>query len=325
MKNLINITLALLFAANLNAQNPNGWIEEGAEFYHVLYGSGDHGYARYYLDEEFEVNGLMLQRLKVEVQTRTQIGPDEFILNDLIQLSWSRLFHTSNDTVYFANENGELRFAWHLNPAIGDVWNFGEYPLSSEENEMNVYGYVVNVQEVQIGGLSSKDITFVTCLDSIGSPVPHFPTQTESYLRIFYEGKINTVFGPHKNFHYAEFCEIHPQTIFCPSTYSSLACYKSASFDLTHLLQSQSCTGSILSIEFNNMLDFTLYPNPTSTTFSLTHPEHIQSIQIYDIQGRLQLRSKSLPVDVRSMKSGVYWVQIETLDGQVKIEKLVVE
>jgi hypothetical protein len=73
------------------------------------------------------------------------------------------------------------------------------------------------------------------------------------------------------------------------------------------------------------MLDFTLYPNPASTTFSLTHPEHIQSIQIYDIQGRLQLRSKSLPVDVRSMKSGVYWVQIETLDGQVKIEKLVVE
>ena len=185
MKNLINITLALLFAANLSAQNPNGWIQEGAEFYHVLNGSGDHGYARYYLDEEFEVNGLMLQRLKVEVQTKTQIGPDEFILNDLAELSWSRLFHTSNDTVYFANEDGDLRFAWHLNPVPGDVWDFGPYPLSSEENEMNVYAYVMNVQEVQIGGLSSKDITIVTCVDSIGTPTPYYPTQTESYLSVF--------------------------------------------------------------------------------------------------------------------------------------------
>lgn len=180
MKKLIISSLALLFAANLSAQNPNGWIQEGAELYHVLNGSGDHGYARYYLDEEFEVNGLMLQRLKVEVQTKTQIGPDEFILNDLVELSWSRLFHTSNDTVYFANEDGDLRFAWHLNPVPGDVWDFGPYPLSSEENEMNVYAYVMNVQEVQIGGLSSKDITIVTCVDSIGTPTPYYPTQTES-------------------------------------------------------------------------------------------------------------------------------------------------
>ena len=326
MKNLINTTLALLFAANLSAQNPNGWIEEGAEFYHQIQDMGSSGYARYFLDEEFEVNGIILQRLRVEEKTITQVGPNEFVENNLVQLPWSRLFHTSNDTVYFANESGELRFAWHLNPQVGDVWDFGAYPLFSEPSEMiHAYAKVTNIQEVTHGGLISTDITIETCLNIQGSPLPLVGEQFESYLWTFHQGKINTLFGLHSNFHYLGFYEISPTAIYCPSGFSSLACYRSATIDLTHFLPSQSCTGGVSSIENNHSINLSIYPNPATTSFTITHPEHIQSVQIYDIQGRLQLHSATLPFDVRSMTSGVYWVQIETLDGQVNMEKLVVD
>ena len=77
MKKTIYLSLALLFSANLSAQNPNGWIEEGAEFCHHIQDMGALGYVRYYLDKEFELNGLTFQQLKVEMKTKTEVGTEQ--------------------------------------------------------------------------------------------------------------------------------------------------------------------------------------------------------------------------------------------------------
>lgn len=89
------------------------------------------------------------------------------------------------------------------------------------------------------------------------------------------------------------------------------------------------CSGSIVPVETaaleSNKIEFKLFPNPTSSSFNLTNSEFIQSIQILDAQGRLQMQSESLPMDVSKMAHGFYWVKIETLTGEVFTEKLVVE
>lgn len=326
MKKVFQTTIVLLFTANLIAQNPNGWIEDGAEFYHHIQDAGSSGYARYYLDEEFELNGLIFQRLKVEMKTKTLVGPNQYVENDLVQLPWSRLFHTSNDTVYFASENGNLGFAWHLNPQIGDVWDFGAFSLVTDPTQMiHAYAKVTDVQNVVVSGVPSKDITFETCLNIQGSPLPLQGEQFESYLWVYHQGKINTIFGPHNNFHYLGFFEVDPNAIYCPWSFSGLACYRSSAIDLTHFFESQSCTGGVVNLESIDMKDFAIYPNPASTTLNITNSELIKSIKIFDAQGRLQMYSALLPLNLSNISEGMYCVQIETLDGQVKMEKLVVE
>lgn len=325
MKNVLIFSISIILSASCFSQNPNGWIEEGAEFYHVINDGAEQGYARYYLTEEVEVNGKMLQRLNIEEKTRTTIGPNQYLENDLVELPWSRLFHTSNDSVYFANEQGELSFAWHLNPQVGDVWDFGQYALFSEEGTMNAFAIVTDVQDVIINGVPSKDITISSCIDLQGTPFPFFEDQTESHLWVFHQGKINTVFGPHSNFHYLGFYEISPNVIYCPSGFSSLACYRSSSVDLIHFLPSQSCTGGVASIENETNAQFQIYPNPASTSFTLTHPEQIKSIQIFDVQGRLQSSHTSVPIHIENLNAGVYWVHVESLDGTMRVEKLMTE
>ena len=326
MKALITISLAFIFSARLYAQNPNGWIEQGAEFYHSISSSYESGYAKYYLDEEFELNGKMIQRLKAKQKTITMIGMGQFHESDLIDLPGSLLFHTSNDTVYMVQENGDLRFAWHLDAQVGDVWDFGAIPLSSDPNQMiHAYALVVDVEEVIVSGVLTKDISIETCLNMQGDPLPAQGEEFPPYFWMYQQGKINTIFGPRDNFNYMGFYEVSPQAIYCPWHSSTLTCYRSATFELAHLASWQSCTAGFVDREESHLPDFALYPNPAFTTLNITNYETIKAVEILDVQGRVVLQSVNLPLDLSSMSKGIYWVQIDTMDGQLTFEKLVVE
>lgn len=324
MKSLTLFITLFLCTAEAFAQNPNGWVQQGAKFYHTISGLTEGGYVRYYLDEEFEVNGKMLQRLKALKKNSFQAGPNP-VENELVEVPGSRLFHTSNDTAYFANEQGNLRFAWHLNPQVGDVWDFGPYSLSTTQTEIHAYAIVTAVADVEIDGVMSKDITISTCIDAQGTPTPDSQDQTESYLWVFHEGIINTVFGPRTNFHYMGFYEISPLGTFCPSNFTNLTCFLSNSTPLVQMPGITSCTGGLANVENDEHLNFKLYPNPSSTSFTFTNPEQIKQIQLFDAQGRLQSASSVLPFNVRGMSAGMYWVRGETINGANFVEKLLVE
>jgi hypothetical protein len=137
--------------------------------------------------------------------------------------------------------------------------------------------------------------------------------------------QINTLVGPRHDFSYIG--QFYTTQIIAITSfyYDRILCYSSDETSL-HLFDSApDCNNGILSTDPNEIKDFNIFPNPATTTFSLTNPEQVNSIQIFDAQGRLHMQSESLPVDVSSMTLGMYWVQLEILDGHVKMEKLVVE
>lgn len=324
---LLLFALVSLIVKICQAQNPNGWIQSGAEFYHAYNLNHEDGYVRFYLSEEFEVNGKMLQRLSGEKKYRYQTGPNTWVEHpDIIPVA-SMLFHTSNDTVYYANAQGELRFAWHLNPQVGDVWNFGTHPLYSADTAIMAYGVVTEVTSVEIGGISTLNIRWSTCIDENGTLPPYFDELEESYLHGFHEGVINTLTGPRNNFFFQFFYEIAPMPgpIICFFQSSTLACYQSNATPLIHFLSSESCLNGVSEIEEQVITEIKIYPNPANNIFSVTHPEQVKQIQIVDAQGRIQLINNGFPCDISKFSPGVYVVIIENYAGTFSTEKLIVE
>jgi hypothetical protein len=327
MKKVLLASIFTLIIALSSAQNPNGWIQQGAETYHAYNLDHENGYVRFYLSEEFEINGKMLQRLSGEKKYRYQTGPDTWVEHPQIIPVTSMLYHTSNDTVYYANEQGELRFAWHMNPQVGDVWDFGLHGLFSADTLIRAYGVVIQVTPVNINGIETLDIRWRSCIDSLGTLPPDFQELQQPYLQGFHEGIINTLLGPRNNFFFQFFYEIAPMPgpIVCFFQSSALACYQSNDVDLIHFLSSQSCTNNVASIETLEITKFKVYPNPSSTTLMLDHPELVQSYAIFTPTGSIILKGSSFPINVLNWPSGAYFIRIDSIQGSSTIERFVVE
>ncbi|MCT2562453.1 T9SS type A sorting domain-containing protein [Chryseobacterium herbae] len=70
-----------------------------------------------------------------------------------------------------------------------------------------------------------------------------------------------------------------------------------------------------------------LYPNPAKETVSFKNADQIKSLDIYETGGR-KVRSVKLDgetVDVRDLKSGIYYFEITLKDGSLSYEKLIKE
>lgn len=68
-----------------------------------------------------------------------------------------------------------------------------------------------------------------------------------------------------------------------------------------------------------------IYPNPSSSFFTVSNPEQIKTIQIFDVQGKLMATSKQLPMNIEYFPPGIYSVHLETHEGQVIVERLLFE
>jgi len=322
MKKLIYLILAVLFANKLSAQNSNGWIEEGAEWHH-RYFAVMNGYVRHYLDGTETINDSIYRIVKSEFQVAYPQADESVIISDVAPGQSQYKFFTSGDSVFIRKEDA-LQFVWHRNPQVGDIWDFGPQITEGLTDPVHAYAIVQALEPIEIGGIPTLDIIAAPCKDDQGTLF--FPGETDNnYPYAMFVSRINTLVGPRHDFSYiGQFYTT--QTIAITSFYyDRILCYSSDETNLHLFDSSPDCNNGILSTDPYEIKDFNIYPNPASTSFSLTNPEQIKSIQIFDAQGRLQMQSELLPVDVRSMTPGVYWVQIETVDGQVKMEKMVVE
>jgi len=84
---------------------------------------------------------------------------------------------------------------------------------------------------------------------------------------------------------------------------------------------------TILGIEDNNIKDFSIYPNPTSTILNMnTKNIEIIKIEIYDVLGKKVLVTKgnTTQIDISNLDSGLYLVNIQTKQG-VLVKKIVKE
>ncbi|CAI8421639.1 MAG: Uncharacterised protein [Flavobacterium sp. SCGC AAA160-P02] len=82
--------------------------------------------------------------------------------------------------------------------------------------------------------------------------------------------------------------------------------------------------GTPLSISEEELLSFSIYPNPTSQSINVKGIENIKSIKIYSILGSLQKEvSQSNQIDVSKLASGVYIVKID--NGNIYTRRVIIE
>lgn len=104
--------------------------------------------------------------------------------------------------------------------------------------------------------------------------------------------------------------------------------------DMMNFTYKQLCEDNILNTkELNGKLNFSVYPNPVKTEFTIEIPSNKweASYELIDMLGKTVL-SSSIPsmqvvynVNVSDVPAGIYQVRVRTNDGRMAIQKLVIE
>ncbi len=78
-----------------------------------------------------------------------------------------------------------------------------------------------------------------------------------------------------------------------------------------------------------NGFTLSVYPNPASGIVSIASSEKITDVRIVDVTGRVVLQravnSEQVTVDVSGLSSGVYFVTLRQVQGDVRVVKFVRE
>jgi hypothetical protein len=78
----------------------------------------------------------------------------------------------------------------------------------------------------------------------------------------------------------------------------------------------------ILGIESNLSPTFTIYPNPIQNTIYINTTGQTETVKIYSLQGQLIKESTNTTLDVSSLSSGVYFIQV-LIEGKIITKKIV--
>ncbi len=69
----------------------------------------------------------------------------------------------------------------------------------------------------------------------------------------------------------------------------------------------------------------TIYPNPTSTNFTIEMENEVKSVEIYSLLGQKILTATSKNINISNVSKGVYLVRIEDSKNAVSTQKLIIE
>lgn len=83
-------------------------------------------------------------------------------------------------------------------------------------------------------------------------------------------------------------------------------------------------SGNVLSVQTNELLELSIYPNPASDKIYIVSNNTIDNIEVYDILGKRVITLKNVnEMDVSKLNSGLYLLKIWT-GKQVQTKKLVI-
>ena len=78
--------------------------------------------------------------------------------------------------------------------------------------------------------------------------------------------------------------------------------------------------------EFNKQkLQASIYPNPTTDSFSIEMENDLKSVEIYSLQGQKVMTSFDKNVNISNLSNGMYLVRIEDKNNNVNTQKLIVK
>ena len=79
-----------------------------------------------------------------------------------------------------------------------------------------------------------------------------------------------------------------------------------------------------LGIEDNNLINFTIYPNPALDILNIESQQQIETIKIYNLQGQLIKEVSNNNVDVSQLTIGLYFIQL-SVEGKTVTKKFIKE
>lgn len=77
---------------------------------------------------------------------------------------------------------------------------------------------------------------------------------------------------------------------------------------------------SSLSNEGHDLIDFSMYPNPVSSVLNIQTKEIVNQLVVYNLQGRRIKETSAAAVDVSSLASGVYLLELHTAKGKASLK-----
>ncbi|MGJ8682980.1 MAG: LamG-like jellyroll fold domain-containing protein [Nonlabens sp.] len=81
---------------------------------------------------------------------------------------------------------------------------------------------------------------------------------------------------------------------------------------------------STLGIESRDKeIDFSIYPNPTSSILNIKMDEEIKSVTVFNMQGQQVLTSTAQKLDVSNLNSGIYIITIENNLGSIAAKRFI--
>jgi hypothetical protein len=100
---------------------------------------------------------------------------------------------------------------------------------------------------------------------------------------------------------------------------------RSEFFTITTAGSNDEFSGNVLSVEQNELLELSIFPNPASDKVNITSNNPIDRIEVYDISGKQVKAIKSTNIiEVSDLNSGIYLFKI-WIDEQVQTKKIVVK
>lgn len=80
------------------------------------------------------------------------------------------------------------------------------------------------------------------------------------------------------------------------------------------------------SIESIEKLSFSIYPNPSSKQITIKCEKAIELVQIYNMNSALVVETaKTEHLDISELNSGYYFIKVETADGIIAVQRLLIE
>ena len=97
-------------------------------------------------------------------------------------------------------------------------------------------------------------------------------------------------------------------------------------FDYNPAVATNTVTTTVvnsLGIDKNTLLDFSVYPTPTTNILNVSSKTKIEQISIYNQLGQSIIETQKTPIDVSNLSKGVYLVKVKDINGNFGITKVV--
>ena len=97
-------------------------------------------------------------------------------------------------------------------------------------------------------------------------------------------------------------------------------------FDYNPAVATNTVTTTVvnsLGVDKNTLLDFSVYPTPTTNILNVSSKTKIKQISIYNQLGQKIMETQKTPIDVSNLSKGVYLVKVKDFNGNFGMSKIV--